>query len=126
MSEGSFNPAARRLCPDGACIGVIGADGRCRVCGRAGDGAAAIATGGAFADDARNHDSNEDPNQDRNQDRYDHADADADADGRRADGEQDGGAGAFRPDRRLCEDGSCVGVIGAGDICSVCGRPAGS
>ncbi len=115
MSEGSFNPAARRLCPDGACIGVIGADGRCRVCGRAGEGAAAIGTGGgAFADDARDHDSN--------QDRYDHADAD----GRKADGEQDADAGAFRPDRRLCEDGSCVGVIGAGEVCSVCGRPAGN
>jgi hypothetical protein len=25
---------ARRLCPDGSCIGVIGADGRCKVCGR--------------------------------------------------------------------------------------------
>jgi hypothetical protein len=24
----------RELCPDGTCIGVIGADGRCRVCGR--------------------------------------------------------------------------------------------
>jgi hypothetical protein len=23
----------RRLCPDGACIGVIGANGRCKVCG---------------------------------------------------------------------------------------------
>lgn len=26
--------ADRRLCPDGACIGVIGWDGRCKVCGR--------------------------------------------------------------------------------------------
>jgi hypothetical protein len=25
----------RQLCPDGSCIGVIGDDGRCRVCGRA-------------------------------------------------------------------------------------------
>ena len=27
--------SARHLCPDGACIGVIGLDGRCKVCGRA-------------------------------------------------------------------------------------------
>jgi hypothetical protein len=26
----------RKLCPDGACVGVIGAKGRCSVCGRAG------------------------------------------------------------------------------------------
>ena len=41
MSEGTFNPADRRLCPDGSCIGVVGSDGRCRTCGRAGDGSAA-------------------------------------------------------------------------------------
>jgi hypothetical protein len=28
----------RKLCPDGACIGVIGDDGRCKVCGLADDG----------------------------------------------------------------------------------------
>lgn len=31
--EGDFDPA-RRLCPDGDCVGVLGADGRCKVCGR--------------------------------------------------------------------------------------------
>jgi hypothetical protein len=25
----------RALCPDGSCIGVVGDDGKCRVCGRA-------------------------------------------------------------------------------------------
>jgi hypothetical protein len=29
----------RQLCPDGGCIGVIGADGRCKECGRGADGA---------------------------------------------------------------------------------------
>jgi hypothetical protein len=29
-----FDPS-RRLCPDGACVGVLGPDGRCKVCGRA-------------------------------------------------------------------------------------------
>jgi hypothetical protein len=28
----------RKLCPDGSCIGLIGDDGRCKVCGRAEDG----------------------------------------------------------------------------------------
>jgi len=31
----------RRLCPDGACVGVIGDDGRCKVCGKVDDGAKA-------------------------------------------------------------------------------------
>src|SRR5437868_3449272 len=33
--ENEFNPKARRLCPDGSCVGMIGPDGRCRVCGAA-------------------------------------------------------------------------------------------
>jgi len=109
MSEGTFNPAQRRLCPDGSCIGLVGSDGRCRVCGRAGDGSAAASTAPAWhASDDDDHDS------------LSAGDADSSAD---SNVETRGG---FRPDRRLCDDGSCVGVIGAGDVCSVCGRPAGS
>ena len=33
----------RQLCSDGACIGVIGPDGRCKVCGRRASGASAEA-----------------------------------------------------------------------------------
>jgi hypothetical protein len=41
--EGDATPAPedfaeRRLCPDGACIGVIGPDGVCGECGRRADG----------------------------------------------------------------------------------------
>jgi hypothetical protein len=32
-----FADEDRRLCPDGACIGLIGYDGRCKVCGRSAD-----------------------------------------------------------------------------------------
>jgi hypothetical protein len=34
----------RELCPDGSCTGVIGPDGRCKECGRARDGSAAVAS----------------------------------------------------------------------------------
>jgi len=34
-ASGGFDPK-RKLCADGACVGVIGADGRCSVCGQAG------------------------------------------------------------------------------------------
>ena len=120
MSEGisSFNPAQRRLCPDGACIGVIGDDGRCRVCGislQAG-GAAGVAAGspaiaepyGGDSDAAGAHDD----------------DAGTDRDGDQA--AMRATDGAFRPDRRLCDDGSCVGVLGADGLCPVCGRRAES
>ena len=31
---------------------------------------------------------------------------------------------SFDPNRRLCDDGSCVGVIGSDGRCGVCGQPA--
>jgi hypothetical protein len=32
--EGDEEFDARQLCPDGNCIGLLGADGKCKVCGR--------------------------------------------------------------------------------------------
>ncbi len=108
MSEGTFNPADRRLCPDGSCIGLVSADGRCRVCGRASDGSAPLGAVPSWNDESGENDAFV-----------------AGGEHEPADDGETGGPG-FRPDRRLCEDGSCVGVIGAGDVCTVCGRPAGS
>jgi hypothetical protein len=39
LAEAQADPdfdSDRELCPDGACIGVLGSDGRCRECGRSG------------------------------------------------------------------------------------------
>ena len=33
-----FDPDQREMCADGMCVGVIGPDGRCRVCGKPGAG----------------------------------------------------------------------------------------
>ena len=116
MSEGKFDPH-RRLCPDGACIGVVGDDGRCRVCGRSAGGKDAAPTGFVPAGDGIE---------------YGHGDGDEDEDqdgdepaGERLGGEPKAAAGAgFDPNRRLCPDGSCVGVIGADGVCNVCGQKA--
>jgi hypothetical protein len=32
--EAGFDPESRRLCPDDTCTGLIGPDGRCKVCGK--------------------------------------------------------------------------------------------
>jgi len=89
------------LCPDGSCIGIIGADGRCNECG-------ASATGGresgaeqplpsdAMADD---HEPELPPEEDA------------------------GSSPDFDPKRRLCSDGACIGVIGGDNRCTLCGRP---
>lgn len=93
--ESGFDPATRRLCPDGACIGVLDASGKCSECGQvfgpAANGRAAdpVSFGGTPAVDTERPPSD------------------------------------FDPDRRLCDDGACVGVIGENGACTVCGRMAG-
>jgi hypothetical protein len=100
--EPGFNPK-RRLCPDGGCIGIVGSDGHCSVCGRpaggqpsqAEDAVAARPSDTIAADDDR----------------------DIDTDGRTEPG------ATFDPHRRLCSDGACIGVIGHDNRCQVCGKP---
>lgn len=112
MSEGKFD-SHRRLCPDGACIGVIGDDGRCRVCGRAasgGDAPAGFVATSAVADDGDSED----------QDRDGVVEVDGPGDGKHAVPAK----AAFDPNRRLCPDGSCLGVLGSDSVCNVCGQKA--
>jgi hypothetical protein len=39
----AFDPDERRACPDGLCIGILGADGRCTECGKPGSPSAPLA-----------------------------------------------------------------------------------
>jgi hypothetical protein len=94
----------RRLCPDDACIGVIGADGRCSECGKV-DTSAPVRTDAerlvAVLDDGDGTDGDEPVA----------AAAAGDADD------------AFDDDRELCADDACIGVIGANGRCNECGKP---
>ncbi len=93
----------RRLCSDGNCIGVIGADGRCRECGKpdAGGGEAAPVTEEGEPTPAA----------------ADRPDETAEA----APPPEQGADDWSR--RRLCSDGDCIGVIGADGRCKECGKP---
>jgi hypothetical protein len=118
MSDVKFDPSKRRLCPDGGCIGVIGDDGRCRVCGRASDGSAAPRPAD-LAGDPMGADNDDDdawpaPQKDDDDDTAEPAVAAGES------------GGQFQPGRRLCDDGSCVGVVGDNGRCSVCGRAEGA
>jgi hypothetical protein len=112
MSEAAKFDPHRRLCPDGGCIGVIGDDGRCRVCGRSASGAQDEAPPAGFVPPAFEDD--DEPEADSDGDR-----ADAGGGGMAA---GTGKAAAFDPNRRLCPDGDCLGVIGADGVCNVCGK----
>ena len=107
MSEGKFDPH-RRLCPDGACIGVVGNDGRCHVCGRLASGGASAAAPEGFAP-VENEGADDDGDEDEDADEAPVSAA---------------GAAGFDPKRRLCPDGDCLGVIGADGVCNVCGKKA--
>ena len=112
MTEGKFDPH-RRLCPDGSCIGVIGEDGHCRVCGR-GAGGKEAAAGFVPAADADDYGPDDDDEDD-----------DAGGTGEVTAGQKAASGGGFDPNRRLCPDGSCLGVLGADGVCNVCGQKAG-
>ena len=101
-TETAFDPR-RRLCPDGSCVGVIGADGRCSVCQRPPGSAEKTAS-------AASHDDPE-------------PGAAAAAEENEALSAADAASG-FDPARRLCDDGACVGVVGADGACGTCGRKA--
>lgn len=136
----------RQLCPDGACVGVIGPDGLCKTCGHAAPNWGDERNRGLIdpPDDGDDGDDADDGDDELAADDSDVDQADSDEDYLGDDedeGEGDdaasasghaGHAGHAGPvalpapagwaARRLCADGSCIGVIGPDGRCKVCGR----
>ena len=102
MADTDLEWEERSLCPDGACIGVIGDDGNCKVCGRAG------LAGGPFRREVRAEIADEN-------------DAELDAAPASDAGAQAGGE--FDDERELCGDDACIGLIGPDGNCKECGKP---
>ena len=140
--------AARTLCPDGGCVGVIGADGTCKVCGKS---AAASSKAAAPADDAEleddesdeadDYEDEDDEGHDEDEDEEDDNELAAAADQLAgvASTSEVASANALATavtsddsdddsddddDRKLCPDGACIGVIGPDGKCKVCGKEA--
>lgn len=87
----------RQLCADGACTGVIGEDGRCKMCGLPA-GADVEAAGPVAPSDADDMPELSAPS----------------------------GEELDFASRQLCPDGNCTGVLGEDGRCKVCGRLAAS
>lgn len=115
----------RVLCPNGACNGVIGPDGTCKVCGHV------MPNWG----DERMRGLSDDPDEDEVDEDEDDGELADDEDGEESgedggddaddedDGEDDGeDEPAEWEERKLCDDGACVGVIGDDGKCTVCGK----
>jgi hypothetical protein len=105
----------RTLCRDESCIGVVGPDGKCRVCGRPYEGEPgpppADSEKAAADSDARPAEETAGKPEGTGAERLgaaQGAEADADEEWEK---------------RRLCSDESCIGVIGSDGRCKECGRP---
>jgi hypothetical protein len=112
LEQDDFDAAARELCPDGSCTGLLGPDGRCKLCGRAREAADFLA---------------ERPVRRGADDDGDGDDGDGGDAGQAAAAPSDDEAAGDFDDRQLCPDGACTGLIGADGRCKACGRaPEGS
>jgi len=104
----------RVLCPNGACNGVIGPDGTCKVCGHVmpnwGDERMRGLSDAPDEDELDEDEDDEDLEDD--EDDGDEGEAAADA----------GDAPPEWEERKLCDDGACVGVIADNGHCTVCGK----
>jgi hypothetical protein len=100
--ETSFDSSTRRLCPDGACTGILEEGGWCSECRKTWVNAPTVGTVDALVDD--------EPNEEAEVLFRSEALGDS--------------TGDFDANRKLCSDGACTGVIGADERCSVCGVAA--
>lgn len=113
----------RTLCSDGNCIGIIGADGRCKVCGLPySQQEASTGDDSDWAEDGLDDLSDEAP--------VDRAEVLAEPETATADEYLDDEVAVTTPSdddswdqRILCVDESCIGVVGADGRCKECGTP---
>lgn len=146
MTEDEFEPARRELCPDGTCVGLIGPDGRCKVCGAVGASAVADPRVRGMRLPGGEEEAEEELESDRDlcpdgacvgiigpdgRCKVCGAARGPDAgswtrDSTPGDLAADSEAGDDDEDRELCLDGSCLGLIGADGRCKICGTSRSS
>lgn len=102
----------RTLCSDGSCIGIIGADGRCKECGLPYDGELPTAGGDDYAvDDSADDSAAAQPATEENDSAGDDTQT------------VSGASDDTWESRTLCVDESCIGVVGPDGRCKECGTP---
>ena len=106
----------RTLCSDESCIGVIGPDGRCKVCGKPFEGEFKLAVAVEDIDEAEIEDRPEEypdegPEEYSGEDPEEYSGEDL-----------DDKTGIDWENRTLCIDESCIGVIGPDGRCKECGK----
>lgn len=97
----------RILCSDGNCIGVIGADGRCKECGKKFEGSLPEISAVAQEDQVVGEDEELPTATDESNTNM----------------VEESPAGEDWENRVLCRDGNCIGIIGPDGKCKECGKP---
>jgi len=108
----------RSLCPDGSCLGVIEENGRCSICGK-------------NVEHRRKRTKDSSEKKAEEEESYVGRSIKEDVKGVAEDigvedlrtEPHDSGEDGFEPDRKVCSDGSCIGVIGKSGTCKECGKP---
>jgi hypothetical protein len=106
VEETGFTLEGRVLCGDDSCVGTVGPDKRCKVCGKPCEGDAEVGSGATVqgSDDVE---------------RARPAVAD-DASAENRPGDDDAAPG----ERMCCPDDACIGIIGPNGECGICGKSA--
>jgi hypothetical protein len=125
--DGTFDPSKRELCSDGMCVGVIGPDGRCKVCGKPGAGKPAPRTD--EAPPVREAVVGKGPGESDGAPPEDWRPSSVPLGGSAeekpaADASSAGGHPDWARERVPCPDGMCIGIIGKNGRCGTCGKSA--
>lgn len=96
----------RVLCSDGNCIGIIGKDGKCKVCGLPYEGSLPFQS---------TPEADQDPEAEVDRVTMENPEQQSDSDEPVMDDDWE--------KRVLCSDGNCIGVIGPDGRCKECGKP---
>jgi hypothetical protein len=108
----------RTLCSDGNCIGIIGADGRCKVCGLPYDSELPLPETAGGQADVEAPDEPDPPSLSADDEQA----GDEIAPDAQGVAQLDDDTNTWE-NRTLCIDESCIGVIGADGRCRECGKP---
>lgn len=108
---------SRTLCSDESCIGVIGADGHCKECGKIYEGSAPEGGFDTGTEATDTETAAKEPEAKAE------AAAETEVDAETAE-EADSASDDEWDNRRLCSDESCIGVIGPDGRCKECGKPS--
>ena len=98
----------RKLCSDESCIGVIGADGRCKECGLPYAGSVDATKEETVVSDLEEADPEDEINEEPEESGEHDTETQIDLEWEQ---------------RTLCSDESCIGVIGPDGRCKECGKP---